>query len=101
MNERHSKGRTRTGSTQISLERGPCFLIGLFVSARDVRVPGHTGFRFKIDCLARDGWDDDEVVAFGTLNLPSGVLLIALQVLGAMRAGKFKFAHNIGGYRMI
>jgi hypothetical protein len=35
------------------------------------------------------------MIAIGTLNLPARKLLINLQVLAAMRTGKFEIAHLI------
>ena len=61
-----------------------------------MRRPGHARLRLviaRLDHRRRRG-DDDEVVAAGALDLSAGKLALALDVLIAMRAGEFEFAHN-------
>src|SRR5688572_6439685 len=62
--------------------------------------PGHAGLRLVIAlCRLRRGCrDHDEMVAARTLDLLAGELLVALDVLFAMRAGEFEFAHRLNGW---
>ena len=61
-----------------------------------MRRPGHTRLRLVIAVLNNcwRGRDDDEMVASGALDLSAGKLGVALDVLIAMRAGEFEFAHE-------
>ena len=61
-----------------------------------MRRPGHARLRLVIALLhdRRRGRDDDEMVAAGALDLSAGKLGVALDVLIAMRAGEFEFAHK-------
>ena len=63
---------------------------------RHVRRPRHSRLRLVIALLddRRRGRDDDEMVAARALDLSAGKLVVALDVLIAMRAGEFEFAHN-------
>ena len=62
----------------------------------DESRPGFAGFRRAgaLGKLCRRGWYHNEVLAGWTLNLFSAETLVALQVLLAVRAGKFKLAHD-------
>lgn len=70
--------------------------IFLFVTRRHERVPRHARLRLEVGRLAGHRRDDDEVVAFGALNLSPGMLLVALEMLVAVRAGEFEFVHKHG-----
>ena len=62
-----------------------------------MRRPGHPRLRLVIALLnhRRGRGDDNEMVAAGALDLPAGKLAVALDVLIAMRAGEFEFAHRL------
>jgi hypothetical protein len=68
--------------------------IFLFVVRRDERVPRHAGLRFEINGLARRGWNRDEMIALGTLNLPPGMLFVTFEMLVATRTREFEFTHK-------
>ena len=61
-----------------------------------MRRPGHARLRLIIALLndRRRRRNDDKMVAAGALDLSAGKLAVALDVLIAMRAGEFEFAHN-------
>jgi hypothetical protein len=61
-------------------------------------IPCLSRLRFELGRPAGNRWNEDEVFATRALNLPTGELRIALQVLLAMRTGKFKLIHNIFYY---
>ncbi len=56
--------------------------------------PGFPGFRLIVHGLTRNGRDADKMVAGGTLNLSTGKLWVALQMLVALGAGKFELVHG-------
>lgn len=60
----------------------------------NVSGPGHSGFWFVLGGLARHGWDVDQVIASGALDLPARVLFVTRQMLTAVGTFKFEFAHN-------
>ena len=66
---------------------------------RHERSPGHSRLRLVVAFRdnGRRGRDNDEMIAAGTLDLSAGELAVALDVLLAMRAGEFEFAHKPGG----
>ena len=61
-----------------------------------MRRPRHARLRLIVSLLdhCRRGRDDDEMVATGALDLSAGKLAFALDMLIAMRAGEFEFAHR-------
>ena len=65
-------------------------------SWRNESGPGHAGLGLIIGGLSRRRGDTDEMLAFGTLNLSAGKAFIALQMLFAVGALKFEFAHSVG-----
>ena len=81
----------------VLLRRRPFGTLDLW--RRKVRRPGHARLRLVIAQLddRRRGRDDDEMVAAGALDLSAGEFAVALNVLLAMRAGEFEFAHKPGG----
>jgi hypothetical protein len=71
-------------------------LLALFGLCRgNVRRPRHSRLGLMVHSLARNGRYADEMAAAGALDLAPGKLLIAGQVLLAMRALKLEFAHGI------
>jgi hypothetical protein len=67
----------------------------LHIDGRHVGRPGLAGFGFVFDRFPRHVRDGDEMIAAGTLDLPAGELFLALQMLLAMRALEFEFAHGL------
>src|SRR5665213_1592073 len=63
------------------------------VRRRHKRCPSLSRLRFVFHRPARDRRNADEMIAAGTLNFAAGKLLVALQMLLALRAGEFEFAH--------
>ena len=59
-----------------------------------MRGPGQARFGLELDRSSRCGRNADEMMAGGALNLAPGELLIALQVLVAVRAAEFEVAHK-------
>ena len=66
----------------------------LHVARRHKRGPGFPGFRFVIRRFPRHRRNTNQHVAFRTLNLPARKLLVALEVLFALRTGEFEFGHK-------
>jgi hypothetical protein len=59
--------------------------IFLFICRRDIGVPRHARLLLKIGRFPRHWRDGDQVVALGALNLPPGMLFIALKMLFTVR----------------
>ena len=60
---------------------------------RDKRVPGFALLRLILRGLAGNGRDANENVAGGTFDLAAGVALLAFEMLPAVWALEFEFAH--------
>jgi hypothetical protein len=50
--------------------------------------------RVELGGFPGSGGNADEMIAAGALDLATGKLLVALQMLVALGAGKFEFAHK-------
>lgn len=61
----------------------------------NMSCPSHAGLRLLLRGFARHRGNADEMIASGALNLPARELFVTGEVLLAMRAFKFKFAHGI------
>ena len=72
-------------------------LRGWCVAGRDERGPSLAGFRFILSGSAGNVRDADQMMAVGALNLPARRLLVALQMLLAVRTGEFELVHRIQG----
>jgi hypothetical protein len=64
---------------------------------RNIGIPRVSGFHrfFTQGLLRRRERDGDEMLARGTLNLPSAQTFIALQVLVALGTGELELAHGM------
>jgi hypothetical protein len=70
-------------------------LVGsLHVARWNERCPRLAGLRVERGCLPRDRGNTDEDMAGGTLDFAPGKLLLALQMLLAVRTGKLELVHN-------
>ena len=63
-------------------------------AVRDKGGPSLARFRAVLGRPARHRRNVEEVMAVGALNLAPGHLLVAFEMLPAMRAGKLEFLHN-------
>jgi len=66
------------------------------IGRRDEGGPGLAAFRGILGRFARNGRDAEQDLAVGTLDLPAGQRLLALQVLLAVRAIELELAHGSG-----